>query len=399
MKVCMLAYTFYESDNRVRRYAETLVEQGAEVDVISLKKSASEASCSVLNGVNNFRVQKRVHDEKGKLDFIVRLSLFFIRSMIFLAKKQFSSPYDVIHVHNMPDFLVFAALIPKIKKAKIIFDIHDLFPEFFLSKFKKTEKSPFYKILILLEKACIRFSDHTIIANHIWEKNLLGRAVTREKLTTIMNYPDNRIFSVKRQRHDDKFIMLYPGSLNWHQGLDVAIKAFSIVNKQVPEAEFHIYGEGPSKESLINLVSQLNLERKVLFKACLPLHEIANAIVDADLGVVPKVARSFGNEAFSTKIFEFMVLGVPVIVSDTKIDKYYFNDSLVKFFRSEDEQDLADSMLLVIKNKEFRNSLISNASEYMKQNNWAVKEKEYLDIIDKLTCEYGEKNSCDTAKQ
>ena len=384
MKVCMLAYTFYENDNRVRRYAETLVEQGAEVDVISLKKLASEASYSTLEGVNIFRVQKRIHDEKGKLDFIIRLTLFFIRSMIFLSKKQFSSPYDVIHVHNMPDFLVFAALIPKMKRAKIILDIHDLFPEFFLSKFRKTEKSLFYKMLILLEKACIRFSDHTIIANHIWEKTLLGRSVTREKLTTILNYPDNRIFSVKRKRYDDKFIILYPGSLNWHQGLDVAIKAFAIVTQQAPDAEFHIYGEGPSKDALISLVSRLNLQGKVFFKACLPLHEIANAIVNADLGIVPKISKSFGNEAFSTKIFEFMVLGVPVIVSDTKIDKYYFNDSLVKFFRSEDEKDLADSMLLLINNKEFRESLILNASEYMKQNSWDVKKQEYLEIIDKL---------------
>ncbi len=381
----MFAYTFYESDNRVRRYAEALVDHGVKVDVISLKRSASESTFSSLNGVNIFRLQKRVNDEKSKWDFIVRLLLFFIRSTWFLFKKNFSQPYDVIHVHNMPDFLVFAAVFSKTRGAKIILDIHDLFPEFFLSKFKKNEDSLYYKFLVLLEKACIKFSDHTIIANHIWEKTLLERSVTREKLTTILNYPDKKIFSVKRKRNDDKFIMLYPGSLNWHQGLEVAINAFYIVSKTIPEAEFHIFGEGPSKESLVKLVQQLNLERKVLFKECLPLHEIANAIANADLGVVPKISNSFGNEAFSTKIFEFMILSVPVIVSDTKIDKYYFDDSLVKFFRSEDEDDLAESMLLLINNEQFRRELISNANEYIEKNNWDVKKKHYFEIVEKIT--------------
>ncbi len=44
----------------------------------------------------------------------------------------------------------------------------------------------------------------------------------------------------------------------------------------------------------------------------------------ADLGIVPKRAAGFGDEAFSTKILEFMALGVPVIASETQIDRYYF---------------------------------------------------------------------------
>jgi glycosyltransferase involved in cell wall biosynthesis len=67
------------------------------------------------------------------------------------------------------------------------------------------------------------------------------------------------------------------------------------------------------------------------------------------LGVVPKRADSFGNEAYSTKIMEFMSLGVPVIVSETKIDRYYFDDSVVRFFQSGNSDALADAMLEVMR--------------------------------------------------
>jgi len=84
-------------------------------------------------------------------------------------------------------------------------------------------------------------------------------------------------------------------------------------------------------------------------------------VENADLGVVPKRTDSFGNEAFSTKIPEFMALGVPVVVSDTKIDRYYFDDSSVKFFRGNDQKDLARYLLLLIGNAKLRQSLVRNA--------------------------------------
>ena len=63
-------------------------------------------------------------------------------------------------------------------------------------------------------------------------------------------------------------------------------------------------------------------------------------MAEADFGIVPKRSEGFGNEAFSTKIFEFMALGIPVIAADTKIDKYYFNDSLFPSLRPEARMNL-----------------------------------------------------------
>ena len=57
-------------------------------------------------------------------------------------------------------------------------------------------------------------------------------------------------------------------------------------------------------------------------------------MANADIGIVPKRNDSFGNEAFSTKILEFMSLSIPVVISSTRIDRHYFNDTVVRFFES-----------------------------------------------------------------
>jgi glycosyltransferase involved in cell wall biosynthesis len=107
-------------------------------------------------------------------------------------------------------------------------------------------------------------------------------------------------------------------------------------------------------------------------------------MANADLGVVPKRNDPFGGEAFSTKILEFMSLGVPVVVSATNIDKYYFNDAVVKFFKPDDENDLARSMLNLINDDDLRNRLAYNASKFVDDFSWSKKEHEYIDLVDSL---------------
>jgi glycosyltransferase involved in cell wall biosynthesis len=200
-----------------------------------------------------------------------------------------------------------------------------------------------------------------------------------------MNYPDEAVFYQRpRTRLDDKFIIIYPGTLAWHQGLDIAIKAFAKIKDQIPQAEFHIYGEGTEIGNLRKLVTELNLDNKVFIKDGIPLNKIAEVMANADLGIVPKRNDPFGGEAFSTKTLEFMSLGIPVIVSKTKIDNYYFNDSVVKFFNPDDVNDLAQSMLTMLKNKEQRDTLRDNALCFVEDYRWSKKKSEYFDLVDSL---------------
>jgi glycosyltransferase involved in cell wall biosynthesis len=108
-------------------------------------------------------------------------------------------------------------------------------------------------------------------------------------------------------------------------------------------------------------------------------------IANADLGVVPKRADSFGDEAYSTKIMEFMSQGVPVVASRTKVDNFYFDDAAVRFFASGDDKSMAEAMLEVVEHKAVRDSLIANGYKYVDEHSWDTRRDDYLKLVDTLT--------------
>jgi len=69
---------------------------------------------------------------------------------------------------------------------------------------------------------------------------------------------------------------------------------------------------------------------------------------------------------------------------DTKIDRFYFDRSVVVFFRSENPADLARSITLLRESEKVRSELIHNGLMFSRQNNWEKNKWEYLELVDKL---------------
>jgi glycosyltransferase involved in cell wall biosynthesis len=385
MRICMLSYSFYEADARIKQYANALVERGDSVDVIALRQVGQPVR-AVLNEVAVYRIQTRTVNERGPLSYLFRITRFLLASALFLARRHREHRYDIIHVHSVPDFLVFAALVPKLLGTPVILDIHDLLPEFYASKFRVRRGSFVFRCLVWIERVSIAFANHAIVANHLWCQRVAQRCGYPQKCSPIRNYPARRLFHPSlRTRVNGKFLITYPGSLNWHQGVDVAIRGFAKVKDKMPDAEFHIYGEGPSKQALIKLADELGVSDRVIFHSLLPTEEIVRVMANTDLAIEPKRAGSeFGNEALSMKIFEFMAVGVPLVVSRTRIHQYYYEDCLVKYYEHDDENELAAGILFIRENPSARQQQIAKALNYVNSHNWDVEKNKYLGIVDSL---------------
>ena len=264
-RICMLSHSVYDSDNRVRRYAEELARRGDSVDAFALKLDPDQAGFGMLGGVKVHRIAYRSrHRQKTPWTFLWQILRFWASAVLKVSWSHFKKPYDLIHVHNVPDFLVFVALLPKLTGAKIILDIHDILPEFYVSKFGLSLNSLGARSTRLIERISARFADHVIVSNDLWRDKYAPRTLTTDRCSVFINSVDENIFrDHPRTRFDQKLLVVFPGGLHWHQGLDLAIRAFPRVLSELPNAEFHIYGSGPMRESLIALTSELGLEGKV----------------------------------------------------------------------------------------------------------------------------------------
>jgi glycosyltransferase involved in cell wall biosynthesis len=387
-RICMVVYAFYENDTRVMQYADALVERGDRVDVIALRRSDALPEYEVLRGVHVHRSQSRTVNEKGLYAYGSRILRFTLAAALHLRRLHRQHSYDLVHVHNVPDTLVFAAAYPKWKRVPIILDIHDLLPEFFASKFRVEHSSPTFRLLTWMERLSAAFATHIIVANDLWCQRLAARSSRPEKCSVVRNRPDLSIFrgsTGKRTKPAGKFLMTYPGSLNWHQGLDVAIAAFAKVADQMLDAEFHIYGEGAAKPSLIALVKDLRLEDRIVFHDMLPSRDVAEVMAMTDLAIEPKRSTSaFGNEALSTKILEFMCLGVPVIASRTAIHQYYYDESIIQYYSNDDADELAMLMLRLKNDPARRNAMAARARRYAELNTWDARKGDYLRQVDTM---------------
>jgi glycosyltransferase involved in cell wall biosynthesis len=366
------------------QFACTFAEQGDEVDVICLGRE-NQPTFARYNGVNVYRVQPRVTDERSPLRYLLRTLRFLFRAAVFLSKRHLHRHYDLIHVQNVPDFLVFAAFLPRIFGVPVILDVHDAVPEFYASKFVGDRGSLIFNLLVIVERLSAAFASEVIVPTHLWKERLISRSVDSSHCTVIRYLPNPRMFYPRPKQQQHRFLIVYPGTLNFHQGVDVAIEAFARVLKEIPDAEFHIYGEGPAKPYLAQLVLRLGLAHKVKLREMLPKKQIVEVMAQSDLAVEPKLIGSrFANETCSVKLLEFMALGIPVVASRTRVHKFYYADQMIKFYEADDEKELAGAILTLFRDEALRRSLVSEALKYVQTNNWLIERERYRELVNRL---------------
>ena len=213
--ICMLAYSHYESDARIVRYAQTLAQRGDHVDVVAYGGETEALGEKDVDGVKLYKIQRRLEREKkGPLFHLLPLLKFFVIGGALVTRKHFRHPYDLIHVHNIPEWLVFAVWLPKAFRSAILLDIHDLVPELFSAKFKTSEIRLSIPLLRAIERLSCRFADHVIISNHLWRERLVKRSVADSKCSVFFNNIDPDMFYPRpRTRRDERKIVLFPGQL------------------------------------------------------------------------------------------------------------------------------------------------------------------------------------------
>ncbi len=186
-KICMLAYTAYEYDSRVRRYAETLAKRGDHVEVIALHGSQFDKPVETVSGVVVYRIQRCCCDEANTWAGTWRLVRFFLKSSVLLTRLHKRNRFDIVHICNVPAFAAFAAWFPKLDGRRLILDLHNLTLALFDEKVGTGSTSVYCKGLTVIQRLAASFVDHVIASTDPSSLKLLSRSVTPGKYSVFSN--------------------------------------------------------------------------------------------------------------------------------------------------------------------------------------------------------------------
>jgi glycosyltransferase involved in cell wall biosynthesis len=380
----MVVHNYYpRGEPRVQRQAEALAQSGFEVDVLCLRKR-DEPKAEADKGIHIYRLPVRRNKKRGLMGQLLEYLAFFFLAFIRITLLHFQRRYQVIQIHNLPDFLVFAALVPRLMGASVILDLHDLMPEFFMSRFGDRENRLALRVLCLQERISCRFAHHVITVTERWRETLISRGVAPSKCSVVMNVPDERIFSRRtpQKTSNGTFHLIYHGNLTYRYGVDLALYAVAQARTQVPNLHFTIHGRGEFLEDVEHLVSELDLKKVVtLSRGLLPMEQLPDLLASADVGLVPYRRDPFTDGILPTKLMEYAALGLPVIAARTPAIESYFTEDMVAFFKAGDVDALVERIVYLSRDENHCAELTRNIQRFNERYNWATQRAEYVTLV------------------
>jgi len=389
-RICMVAFTDYTTDTRIRREAEALADRGDAVDMICLREEGKE-KVRMCRGVRLFQVSKGRYRGSSTLTYLVKYVEFFLLASVWLALSHLRKPYHVIQVHTLPDFMVFVAIIPKLLGAKVILDVHDLMPELYQTKFGLDQSHWLLRFIIWVERSSIGFAHRAIAVHRPHLDVLVNRGNPAEKFITLLNVPDPRMVSGRVEADpvtDGSFRLIYHGTVAKRNGLGVALQALSSVREEIKQLNFQIVGVGEDIPHLIELAGELDLTDCVsIHEGWVPIEELVPVLLGADVGVVPILNDEFTKYMLPVKLLEYVALRIPVICSRTETIEAYFDDSMVAYVEPGNADDLAEKIMDLYRNPGKRKMLAANADRFNRDYNWEEMKQRYYELIDDLTGE------------
>jgi len=388
---CMVVYALYPlGETRVQREAEALVDAGFEVDVICLRaRSRKEAAQETVNGVCVYRVPFGRRKRESFLRLLLDYLIFFLFAMFALTYRHLVQHYHTIQVHNLPDFLVFAAWLPKLMGVPIILDLHDLMPEFYASRRENRNMNSLgVRLVTWQEKISCNFADHVITVTELWRQALIKRGIPSEKVSVVMNVADDRIFQHKPTTGiatNGQFRLIYHGLQAERYGLDLILQAAAQIKDKIPNLRILMHGGGEYHATLRKIADELELDGYVDFSTSfVDVTELPALINTADVGIVPYRRDIFTDGILPTKLMEYVALHIPVIAARTPIIEMYFDETMVQFFTPENVDELAACILKLYQEPSRRVALAQGADKFNEQYSWRKLSTEYVNLITTL---------------
>jgi len=308
-------------DRRVWQEACALRDAGYRVTVICPQMRGYTEPEEMLEGIQIYR-HWISEEAAGFFSFFGEYVSALVGEWRLAWKAWRRDRFSIIHLCNPPDLLFLIAWPFKLLGARVIYDVHDLWPEMFEAKFR--QRGLFYWCVRLGERLSYAFADLVIATNESVRKYALERGRRKpESVRVVRTAPKIDVTTIKPDpalKRKRAFLVGYVGVMGDADGVDYLIEAAAHIvhNLGRKDVQFLLMGTGPQYARLVKQRDRLALQEYVDMPGRVSNEFLFTALKTIDLGVSCDPKNSYNDHCTMNKVLEYMAFGRPQVMFDVK---------------------------------------------------------------------------------
>lgn len=396
MNILMVLCQRFPPDIRVEKEARALHKNGHTLYLLATNEGRDKKYAD-----NTFFKIFRYHPNLEYLQQKKKQILFIDDQVVREISKIITKvKVDAIHVHDLP--MVRSVLkVAQKYNIPIIADLHENMPaamqiyEHGDSWIDTVSHYLFDNYLRwrLYEKEVLKKVDHIIVVVPEAAERIIKYGIDKSKIHIVSNTEETGYFNnfvldeSIINAYKEYFVVSYIGGVDKHRGADTAIKAISYLKYRIPNIKLLLVGgKGPYAMKMKKLINDLKLNQQVEIISWQPFNKVSTYNYISDICLVPHNLYEHTDTTVPHKLFQYMLMKKPVIVSSCRPLKRIVNDTQSGLvFKANDEKDLARKIYRLYTCSELRSILGHNGYNAAKNEyNWSNDAKRLINIYNKL---------------
>jgi glycosyltransferase involved in cell wall biosynthesis len=394
MRIGMILDATFPPDPRVENEAVSLINAGHQVFLFCLKYQ-DEKSSEVINGIQVKRYNSNKLEYKlSALAYTVPLYTFLMKIKIHQFIKD--TKIEALHIH---DIRIAQAVFNANKKHNlpVVLDLHDNMPEV-MKLYPHLQKFPGKYIISpkrwkLKEEEFIIKADKVISVSPEFIDTLIARLPSeKEKFVLVPNtirksfFEDYKVDVNITERYKNKFVILYLGDTNIRRGLQTAISSVATLQQKIPNLKLVIVGKNTTDTILKQQVEELKISEFVDFEGWQNVTLFQSYILASAICISPLHRNLQHDVAYANKIFQYMSLAKPLLVSDAIAQKRLVEKTNSGLMHQEKNvEDFIDKVLKLYADETLRTELGENGKNFVRNEfSWEQTSKKLLHLYDNL---------------
>lgn len=334
------------------------------------KRIKEETRCNGKLHIHRFSMMQEGKKTIGRALRYILLNLTFVW-------KGLRTKADVMFIDSTPPTQGFmAAILKKIKRIPIVYNLQDIFPDSLVNTGICSEKSIFFKIGRWMENVTYKNADKIIAISEDFKTNIMAKGVPEEKIKVVYNWVDeSTVYHVDRKNNPlfdkykidrDKFYVAYSGNIGYTQNMELLVHVADKLRDRA-DIRFLIIGDGAYKDELVRMINDYHIDNIILLPFQ-PYEEISNVFSIGDVGLI--ISKSgVGNNSVPSKTWSYMAAETPILAS------FDMNSELCRIVETnhcgicvdaDNEEKLVDAIIQMKQNR--NTSYGKNGRAYIDEN-------------------------------